>query len=160
MKKLLLVLSLCCAAAMPTTSQCAGMFDSAMNLLKKGASTLFEKGKQLLTDNSDTILNTIKEQGGPLLDKALAFAKEQLFGKAKEEAVVEEKEIKKQAEDIVAKTPGLTQAEQQTILQEAGVLAQQNKAALEQVATEAIEKKRQALKQATYEKYGKGTPIQ
>jgi hypothetical protein len=155
MKKAILALSL---LFMVSQTNCAGLFDSALNLLKSGASTLFEKGKQLLTDNSDTILKTIKEQSGPLLDKALAFAKEQIFGKAKEEAATEEKEIKKQADDIIVKTPGLTPAEQQALVAEAGVIAQKNKVALEQVATEAIEKKRAALKQSLYDKFGKGTP--
>jgi hypothetical protein len=157
MKKLLLVLSLCCAATMPTVTQC-GIFDSAINLLKSGATTLFEKGKKLITDKSDTILNTIKEQGGPLLDKALNFAKEQIFGKVKEEAVAEEQAIQKQAEEIIAKNPGLTSDEKQTITREAGIIAQKNKVALEQVATEAIEKKRAALKQSMYDRFGKGTP--
>jgi len=155
MKKAILALSL---LFMVSQTNCAGLLDSALNLLKKGASTLFEKGKQYISDNSDTILKTIKEQGGPLLEKAFAFAKEQIFGKVKEEAAIEEKEIQKQADEIIAKNPGLTPDEKQTITREAGIIAQKNKAALEQVATEAIEKKRAALKQSMYERFGKGTP--
>jgi hypothetical protein len=154
MKKTILALSLLCAVAQTN----CGMFDSAMDLLKKGASTLFEKGKQYITDNSDSILDTIKEKGGPLLDKALNFAKEQIFGKAKEESDKEEKEIKEQAEDIITKTPSLTPAEKQTIRKEAGIIAQKNRIALERIATESIAKKRAALQNSIYEKFGKGTP--
>jgi hypothetical protein len=155
MKKVILALSLLFAASQ---INCASLFDSAMDLLKKGGTALLDKGKKLITDNSDAILKTIKEQGGTLFDKALDFAKEQIFGKTKKEADTEEKEIKKEADDIVAKTPGLTPDEQKAIVKEAGIIAQKNRAALEQVATQAIEKKRAALKQSLYDKFGKGTP--
>ena len=117
-----------------------------MNLLKKGG--------QYLWDNSDTIFKTVKENAGPLFDKA----KEMLFGKAKEEADKGEKAIVAKAKDIVATTPGLTLVEQQALLKEAQILANKNRAALIEEANKAISQKREDLKRSIYEKYGKGKP--
>lgn len=154
MKKIILTLGL---LLMVAQTNC-GIFDTAKDLLKKGASTLFEKGKKYITDNSDDILKTVKDLGGQAFDKALDFAKEKIFGKTKEEADKEEEAIVEEAKDIIQTTPGLTPEEQQALIKEAGELAKKNRVELEKVAMESIAKKRAALKQSMYDKFGKGTP--
>ena len=150
MKKSLLIMGLLFVA---TQTHC-GMFDTAMSFLQKNGMDLLKKGAQYVSDNSDTIFNAVKENSGPLFDKA----KELLFGKTKEEADKQEKELVTKAKDIIAKNPGLTLAEQQALLKEAGDLAQKNRIELEKVAKESIEKKRATLKQSMYDRFGKGTP--
>lgn len=153
MKKLLLALSLCCAVAAPTTTQC-GIFDTAISYLQKNGMDLLTKGAKYVWDNSDKIFDAVKNPG-PLFDKAKSL----LFGETKKEADKEEQEITQKAKEVIATTPGLTQAEQAAILKEAQAIATRNRAELEKVATQSVEKKRAAIKQAAYEKYGKGTPI-
>lgn len=154
MKKSILVLSLLFVV---TQSNC-GAFDTAMTFLKKTGTSMFEKGKKYVTDNSDTILATVKEKAGPLFDQALEKAKELIFGKVKEEATKEEQVIVAKAKDIIATTPGLTQEEQQVILKEAQAIATKNRTELESVALQSIAQKREALRSSIYERFGKGTP--
>ncbi len=170
MKKLLLALALFCAAAVPTTTEC-GFFDTAISFLKENGMDLLKKGVQLVSDNSDKIFGTIKDLTGfdagsafdkaknlipgPLFDKAKAL----LLGETKKEADKQEVAITEKAKEIVNTTPGLTQAEREAIFAEAKTIATRNRIELEKTAMESIERKRAALKQATYDKYGKGTPI-
>jgi len=86
MKKLLLALSLCLAAAVPTTTQC-GLFDTAISFLKDNGMDLLKKGAQLVSDNSDKIFGTIKDltgfDAGSAFDKAKNLIPGPLFDKAK-----------------------------------------------------------------------------
>ncbi len=150
MKKLLLALAVFCAAAVPTTTQC-GLFDTAISFLKENGMDLLKKGIKFVQDNSETILKV----GGPLFEKA----KNLLLGETKKEADKQEVAITEKAKEIVNTTPGLTQAEREAIFAEAKTIATRNRIELEKTAMESIERKRAALKQATYDKYGKGTPI-
>lgn len=158
MKKLLLALSLCCAATVPATTQC-GFFDTAMSFLQKNGMDLLKKGVQLVSNNSDKIFSTIKDytgfDGGPMFEKA----KNLLLGQTKKEADEEELVIKEKAKEIVNTTPGLTQPERDAIFKEAQAIATRNRMELEKTAMESIEQKRAALKKSVYDKYGKGTPI-
>ena len=116
MKKLLLALSLFCAAAMPTTTQCAGfsgLFDTAISFLKENGMDLLKKGAQLVSDNSDKIFGTIKDLTGidaaamaekakslipgPLFDKAKSL----LLGETKKEADKEEAVIMEKAKEKI-----------------------------------------------------------
>ncbi|HLJ31614.1 MAG TPA: hypothetical protein VKU36_04205 [Candidatus Babeliales bacterium] len=74
MKKSIIAVALLLVA----TQANAGLFDDAMSFLKKNAASLFEKGKKLLSDNSDKIWDLVKEQGAPLLGKGIDYTKEQL----------------------------------------------------------------------------------
>jgi hypothetical protein len=150
MKKSILVLSLLFVV---TQSNC-GVFDTALTYLKDNGMDLLKKGGQYLWDNSDKIFATVKDNAGPLFDQA----KNLLFGEAKKEADKEEQVIIAKAKDIIATTPGLTQAEQQVILKEAQAIATKNRAELENVARQSIEQKKAALRSSIYEKFGKGTP--
>lgn len=154
MKKVLLALSLLCAATVPTTTQC-GLFDTAISYLQNNGADLLKKGVQYIWNNSDKIFDTVKTVGGPLFEKA----KNLLLGETKKEVEKEQEEITKKAKEIIATTPGLTKSEQDAILKEAQAIATRNKAELEKTALQSIEQKRAAIKQATYDKYGKGTPI-
>ncbi len=170
MKKLLLALSLFCATTVPTTTQC-GLFDTAISYLKENGMNLLKKGAQLVSDNSDKIFGTIKDLTGidaaAIAEKAKSLipgplfekAKSLLLGETKKEADKEEKVIMTKAQEIIDTTPGLTQPEKEIIVREAQVIAQKNRAELERTAMQSIEQKRAAIKQATYAKYGKGTPI-
>jgi SpoVK/Ycf46/Vps4 family AAA+-type ATPase len=86
-------------------------------------------------------------------------AKNMFLSETTKEADKEEVAIKDKAKEIVNTTPGLTQADREAIFREAQAIATRNRAELERVAMESIEQKRAAIKQATYDKYGKGTPI-
>src|SRR6185312_12368746 len=98
MKKLLLALSIFCAATVPATTQC-GLLDTAMDFLQKNGMDLLKKGVQLIADNSDTIFGTIKDvtgfNAGPLFEKA----KNLLLGETKKEADKEEAAITSKAKD-------------------------------------------------------------
>jgi hypothetical protein len=170
MKKLLLALSLFCAVTVPTTTEC-GLFDTAIEFLQKNGMDLLKKGAQLVSDNSDKIFGTIKDLTGidaaAMAEKAKSLIPGPLFEKAKslllgetaKEADKEEAVMVEKAQEIINTTPGLTQPEKDAIFKEAKVIAIRNRAELEKTAVQSIEQKRSAIKQATYAKYGKGTPI-
>jgi hypothetical protein len=154
MKKSILALGLLCAISTPVTTQC-GLLDNALAYVKNNGMDLLKKGGQYLWDNKDKIFDTVKENAGPLFDKA----KNLLFGEAKKEADKGAVVIVEKAQEAIAKNPGLTSQEQQVVMQEAQKIATQNRAELEKKASEIIEQKRAELKSSVYAKYGKGTPI-
>src|SRR5436189_1297644 len=80
MKKSILVLGL----LLVVSQNNCGLFDDAMSFLKKTATSLFDKGKKFVSDNSDKILATVKEKGKELFEQGMGMAKEKvtsLFGK-------------------------------------------------------------------------------
>ena len=165
----------------------ASLFEKGKKALTDNSDKIWDLVKEQATPFVGKGIDYAKEQlgtgqVGTVVGKGLDYAKEQLLGKksttdtkpagtktvdeaavlvkneAKKEADKEEQELLTQAQNLV-KDKNLTAAEQKMILQEAQALANQNRAALERQAIESIAKKKEALKQSVYAKYGKGTPI-
>jgi alpha-L-fucosidase len=98
MKKLILVGILFATGSMQCMSSLSSLMSSFSGALQKGAQSLLTQGKDMIAQQSSTLLDQAKKQMGTLVDQAKAAAIEQATA-LKDKAITQATEMAKSAAD-------------------------------------------------------------